>query len=172
MAEVTTPKTRKHLTSITITDGGSPALSYAIPVHGELTYTPGGFTLVESRTSAGAFSGVGPVIGTEQATTFSVECYQRGLTGSDAGKVLKDFIDALEVGTGADTTGSEPSGAAAYHAKMYNVTVVTTDESGTETLVFPDCTFIGSSYGTNLDDRNVITLSGMSRAAYPTVTFA
>ena len=80
---------------------------------------------------------------------------------------LKDFIDALEVGTGADTTGSEPSGAAPYHAKMYNVTVVTTDESGTETLVFPDCTFIGSSYGTNLDDRNVITLSGMSRAAYP-----
>lgn len=170
MAEVTTPKTRRAITSISITDSGT--VSYTIPVHGELTYTPGGYTLVESRTSKGAFSGVGPVIGTENATTFSLECYQRGLTGSDAGKVTKDFMDQLEVGTGSDTTGSEPAGAAANHAKMYNVTVVTTDESGTETLVFPDCTFIGSSYATNLDDRNTISLSGLSRAAYPTVTFA
>ena len=170
MAESTTPKTRRHIVSLTIADSGS--VSYAIPVHGEVTYTAGGFNLVESRTSKGAFSGVGPVIGTENATTFSVECFQRGLTGSDAGKVVKDFIDNLEVGTGSDTTGSEPAGAAANHAKMYNVTLVTTDETGTETLVFPDVTFMGSSYATNLDDRNTITLTGMSRAAFPTVTFA
>ena len=172
MSEATTPKTRRHVVSVTVSDDGSPAVSYAIPVHGELTYTPGGYALVESRTSKGAFSGVGPVLGTENATSFSIECYQRGLTGSDSAPVLKDFLDKLTVGTGSDTTGSEPAGAASNHMKMFDVTVVCTDETGTETLLFPNCTFVGSSFATNLDDRNTITLSGVSRAAYPTVTFA
>jgi hypothetical protein len=172
VAEATTPKTRRHITSVTIKDDGSPAVSYAIPVHGELTYTPGGYALVESRTSKGAFSGVGPVLGTENPTTFSIECYQRGLTGSDSAPVLKDFLDSLTVGTGSDTTGSEPAGAASNHMKMFDVVVVTTDEIGTETLTFENCTFVGSSYATNLDDRNTISISGISRKAYPTVSFA
>lgn len=172
MAEATTPKTRRHITSITLQDGGAPAASYAFPVHGELTYTPGGRTLVESRNSYGEYTGIGPVLGTENPTSFQLELYQRGLSGSDAGHVAKDFLDLIEVGTAADTTGSEPAGAAADHLKMWDMIVVFDDEIGTETLTFPNCTFIGSSYATNLDDRNVITLVGMCRAGYPTVGFA
>ena len=171
MAEATTPKTRRHITSITISDDGSPAVSYAIPVHGELTYTPGGHALVESRTSKGAFGRrAGARHGEPDLVLDRVLPARVDRVGLGAG--VEDFLDKLTVGTGSDTTGSEPSEAASNHMKMFDVTVVTTDETGAETLLFPNCTFVGSSYATNLDDRNTITLSGVSRAAYPTVTFA
>lgn len=172
MAETTGPKTRRHLTSITITDGA--ALSYAIPLRGELTYTPGGFTLVDIKDSLGEFTGLSPTRGEEQATTFSIEATQRGLAGRAAANVaLKDFFGnsgAAASGT-ATSVGDETGSVAGEFQVMYTVTCVCTDHTGTETITFPDCTFLGSSWASSLEG-NKITLSGTSRQAYPTVAFA
>jgi len=170
MAEATTSKTRRHITSITFTDGGAPAASYAIPVHGDITWTPGGRTLVEDKNSYGEWTGIGPVKGEEQMTEGSIECVQRGLIGSDT-IVLIDFIANLEVGTAANTTGSEPAGAVADHVKMWDIVVVTTDETGTETLTFENCTISGT-FQSALNERNSVTINFACRQAYPTTAFA
>lgn len=170
MAETNTPKTRRHITNIVITDGA--ALSYSIPLRGELTYTPGGFTLVDVKNSNGSFTGLSPTRGEEQPTSFTIEATQRGLGSralvADMG--LIDFItqDGFAVGT---SVGDENGSVAGEFQVMYNVTVTTTDHTGTETLLFPDVTFLGSSFSSSLEG-NKLSLSGISRKGFPTVTFA
>lgn len=173
MAETNTPKTRRHITGIVITDGA--ALSYTIPVRGELNYTPGGYSLVDIKDSDGSFTGLSPTRGEEQATTFSIEATQRGLAGraAAADMGLADFLNGSGVaaqGT-ATSTGNEDGSVAGEHEVMFSVVCTITDHTGTETLTFPDCTFVGSSYASSLDGTK-ISLSGMSRQAYPTVSFA
>jgi len=165
MAETNVPKTHRHVTSVTIKDNAG-ANTYAIPLRGSLTYTPGGWAEVDIKDFDGSFTGVSPTKGEEQFTTLSITATQRGLSAT-ADTVLADFLDyAGTVNASWVSTGTETSAAFGDLIKMFDLEVVIADHTGTTTLTFPDCTFIGSSMNSSLDG-NAITFSAKSRTPYP-----
>ena len=172
MPETNVPKTHRHVTKVTIIDGTAVTpLEYEIPLRGSLTYTPGAYTEVDIKDFDGSFTGVSPTKGDEQFTTLSISATQRGLA-AEPDVVLQDFLD--EAGVVASTwesVGTETSAAFGDLIKMFDIQVEIQDHTGTLTMTFPDCTFIGSSMSSAIDG-NTITFSAKSRAPYPTDSFA
>jgi hypothetical protein len=169
MAETTSTKTRRHITNAVISDGG--AISYDIPLRGDLSYTPGGYALIDFKDYDGSFTGNSPTRGEENATTGTIEATVRGLSArllADMG--LKDFLDHSGVVATATTTGIESGSVVGEVETTYTLTVTTTDHTKTETMVFPRTTFVeGSSLSAGLEGTK-INLSFTSRQAFPTVT--
>jgi len=170
MAETNTTKTLRHVASITVTDGAP--LAYVLPVHGELTFTPGGYNLVDFKNADGSFTGISPTRGEENPTTFTINAVQRGNPGLLSGSQgLIDYI--LNSGVAAQgtatSTGTETASVSGEHEVMFDVAVVITDHVGSKTYTFEDCTFVGSSLAAGLEG-NQITLSGSSRKAYPIIS--
>ncbi len=171
MAETDTIKTRRHITSMRIVDGGST--DYTVPLRGDLSYTPGGYNLVDVKDYDGSFTAVSPTRGEEQPTTGSVTATQRGIgdRALEADIGLVDFINDAGIVLASTTTGTEAGTVSGEHQRMFTIIFLETDHTATETLTFPRCTFSGSSFSSSLDG-NQISLSFTSRAAYPTSSFA
>lgn len=173
MPETTSLKTHRHFTGVVITDGA--ALTYTMRrINGTMTYTPGGYNLIDGLDFDGSFTDNSPTRGAEQATAASFTMMQRGLGGralvADMG--LIDFImDSGQAATGvATTTGTESGSVVGEVQPMFTVTATNTDHTGTETTVFNGCTFIGSSVNATIDGTE-LSFSVTSRQAFPTVTF-
>ena len=170
MPETNVPKTHRHVTSVTITDG-TPQ-SYLIPVRGSLTYTPGGYAEVDIKDFDGSFTGVSPTKGDEQFTTLTITATERGIPGQPPADIcLADFLNHSGDVPNWISTGTETSAAYGDLIAMVDIIVTLADHTGTSTITFPGCTIIGSSINSTLDG-NVITISAKSRAAYPTTAFA
>jgi hypothetical protein len=171
MAETTTVMTKRKFGTLRITDGGT--IDYTVSLIMSMSYTPGHFDPIDVKDTNGNFTGLSPTAGEEQPTTGTIEATQRGLAGRalEADMGLIDFIDRSGfVASGATSTGTESGSVAGEHIVMYDMIVTMTDEKGTVTYTFTDCTFEGSSWTTDMAG-NKLSISFTSRKSKPTVVF-